>query len=180
MRAGKSLPGVKVELENEIPLGVGLGSSAAAIVAGTLLGAELCGVELGSSDLLRMALELESHPDNLAAAIHGGMVIAAIGDSGEAPGGADCSIGGTGFYCGDTRCASADCQGPGRVASDLFAAGRGGKSAAYGAADCAILSGQGLLRNYFATGCTSPIAARWCRESPNAWSIAMRVWRVFS
>src|SRR5712672_589102 len=38
-RAGKTLPGVRLDIENEIPLGVGLGSSAAAIVAGIVLGA---------------------------------------------------------------------------------------------------------------------------------------------
>jgi len=92
-RAGKSLPGMnpntppglKVELENEIPLGVGLGSSAAAIITGTLLGAELAGVKLEAADLLRMALEMEGHPDNLAAAIHGGMVVAAVGEESAEP-----------------------------------------------------------------------------------------------
>jgi homoserine kinase len=76
-KAVKSLSGLNVELQNEIPIGVGLGSSAAAIVAGSLLGAELCGVKLSSKDLLRMALEIEGHPDNLAAAVHGGFVVAA-------------------------------------------------------------------------------------------------------
>jgi homoserine kinase len=76
-RLGEVLPGFKLEVQNDIPLGVGLGSSAAAIVAGLLLGAELCGTELGAADLLRLALEIEGHPDNLAAAIHGGMVVSA-------------------------------------------------------------------------------------------------------
>src|SRR5580658_6384629 len=76
-RLGEVLPGFKLEVHNDIPLGVGLGSSAAAIVAGLLLGSELCGTELGAQDLLRLALEIEGHPDNLAAAIHGGMVVSA-------------------------------------------------------------------------------------------------------
>ena len=81
---GKKLPGIKLEIQNEIPLGVGLGSSAAAIVAGTVLGAELCDVQLSAENLLRLALKLESHPDNLAAAIHGGLVLAAPVESGPA------------------------------------------------------------------------------------------------
>jgi homoserine kinase len=70
------LPGLRLEVENEIPLGVGLGSSAAAIVAGTVLGAELCGAKLDAATALRLALETEGHPDNIAAAVHGGMVVA--------------------------------------------------------------------------------------------------------
>jgi homoserine kinase len=70
------LPGARLAVENEIPLGVGLGSSAAAIVAGTVLAAELCGAKLDAASALRLALELEGHPDNIAAAVHGGMVVA--------------------------------------------------------------------------------------------------------
>ena len=65
-------------MQNDIPLGVGLGSSAAAIVAGILLGAELCGVELDAAETLAAGPEIEGHPDNIAAAVHGGMVVAAI------------------------------------------------------------------------------------------------------
>lgn len=70
-------PGLKIEIQNEIPLGVGLGSSAAAIIAGILLWRELCAAQLDDAALLRMALEIEGHPDNLAAAIHGGFVVSA-------------------------------------------------------------------------------------------------------
>jgi homoserine kinase len=83
-RAGKALPGAKLNIENEIPLGVGLGSSAAAIVAGITLGAELCGARLSPAETLRLALEIEAHPDNLAAAVHGGMVVSAVVGSGGA------------------------------------------------------------------------------------------------
>ena len=78
--AKKNLPGARLDIENEIPLGVGLGSSAAAIVAGIVLGAELCGAKLGAAETLRLALEIEGHPDNLAAAVHGGMVVSAVAE----------------------------------------------------------------------------------------------------
>jgi homoserine kinase len=80
-RTGKTLPGARLDIENEIPLGVGLGSSAAAIVAGIVLGAELCGAQLDADGILRLALEIESHPDNLAAAVYGGMVVSAVAES---------------------------------------------------------------------------------------------------
>jgi len=82
-RAGKTLPAARVDIENEIPLGVGLGSSAAAIVAGITLGAALCGAKLDAAETLRLALDIETHPDNLAAAVHGGMVVSAVGESGD-------------------------------------------------------------------------------------------------
>ena len=82
-RAGKTLPAARIDIENEIPLGVGLGSSAAAIVAGITLGAALCGAKLDAAETLRLALEIETHPDNLAAAVHGGMVVSAVAESGE-------------------------------------------------------------------------------------------------
>jgi homoserine kinase len=83
-RTGKILPAASLEIDNEIPLGVGLGSSAAAIVAGIALGAGLCGAKFDPAETLRLALEIETHPDNLAAAVHGGMVVSAIGE--PAPG----------------------------------------------------------------------------------------------
>ena len=73
-----SLPAVQLDVQNDIPLGVGLGSSAAAIVAGVLLGGKLSGNELSFADALRVAAEIEGHPDNVAAALHGGFVVAAM------------------------------------------------------------------------------------------------------
>lgn len=75
--AHASLPAVQLDVQNDIPLGVGLGSSAAAIVAGILLGSKLCGAKLTREEALRLASEIEGHPDNVAAALHGGFVIAA-------------------------------------------------------------------------------------------------------
>ncbi len=69
-------PGGHVLAESEIPIGVGLGSSAAAVVAGLLLGARYSGKGLEAGQLLRWAEELEGHLDNAAAAYYGGLVLA--------------------------------------------------------------------------------------------------------
>jgi homoserine kinase len=71
---GAADPGGRILVESEIPVGVGLGSSAAAIIAGLLLGARYCGKDLSPEQLLRCAEEIEGHVDNAAAAYHGGLV----------------------------------------------------------------------------------------------------------
>jgi homoserine kinase len=75
-RLGARLPGGHLMAESEIPIGVGLGSSAAAVVVGLLLGARYSGKDLAAEQLLRWAEELEGHIDNAAAAYHGGLVLA--------------------------------------------------------------------------------------------------------
>jgi homoserine kinase len=75
-----AISGAAIEIENEIPIGVGLGSSAAAIVAGLLVGAELAGRKVELAGLLREAAALEHHPDNSTAALCGGFVVAATTD----------------------------------------------------------------------------------------------------
>lgn len=59
-----------------IPLGRGLGSSAAAIAAGVTAANALLGEPLDRRSLLRIASEVEGHPDNVAAALYGGMTVA--------------------------------------------------------------------------------------------------------
>ena len=78
-------PGLAVRCANRIPHGRGLGSSAAAIVSGILAARAL--VEGGAARLpagavLRLASELEGHPDNVAACLLGGLTIAWTGDGG--------------------------------------------------------------------------------------------------
>jgi len=71
--------GVDLVCANRIPHGRGLGSSAAAIVAGLLLARALVvgGDErLPDSELLELAVALEGHPDNVAACLYGGVVVA--------------------------------------------------------------------------------------------------------
>lgn len=60
---------------NRIPTGSGLGSSSAAIVGGLLLGEALVKADFGDLRRLEMAAELEGHPDNVAAALHGGFTV---------------------------------------------------------------------------------------------------------
>lgn len=76
-------PGLKAEVtcHNGIPVGRGLGSSSSAIVGGLVLADELLGLRLGAERLLQLAHELEGHPDNVAAALRGGFVIASVIDS---------------------------------------------------------------------------------------------------
>ncbi len=69
--------GWRIEMRNEIPLSRGLGSSAAATVAGLVAGNALLGEPLTDADLLRLATEIEGHPDNAAAALLGGFVVSA-------------------------------------------------------------------------------------------------------
>lgn len=76
-QAGLENVGGKIEIENDIPMARGLGSSAAAIVAGILLAARHLKVPLDSSAALKLASEMEGHPDNAAAALYGGMIVAA-------------------------------------------------------------------------------------------------------
>ena len=69
--------GWRLEMHNEIPLARGLGSSAAATVAGLVAGNALLGEPLTSADLLRLATAIEGHPDNAAAALLGGFTVSA-------------------------------------------------------------------------------------------------------
>jgi len=65
-----------VLVQSEIPISVGLGSSAAAVIAGLLLGVQHSGKEVAPEVLLRWAEEIEGHIDNAAAAYYGGLVLA--------------------------------------------------------------------------------------------------------
>lgn len=71
------LHGWKLLLENEIPLQRGLGSSAAAIVGGLLAANAAVGHPFSRDELLVEAIAIEGHPDNVAAALLGGIVAVA-------------------------------------------------------------------------------------------------------
>ncbi|HEY7256760.1 MAG TPA: homoserine kinase [Solirubrobacterales bacterium] len=87
VRAFESLhpaDGIAFRLREGIPLARGLGSSAAAIVAGLVAADHLFELALSREELLVRASEIEGHPDNVAAAIYGGFVICGE-DRGGAP-----------------------------------------------------------------------------------------------
>jgi homoserine kinase len=83
--AGRKLPPFGLRLVNRIPFGRGLGSSAAAIVGGLLAADAASGAGLGKDRLLRMAVAMEVHPDNVAPAFFGGAVLTVF-DEGRADG----------------------------------------------------------------------------------------------
>jgi homoserine kinase len=74
-------PGLALRCDNRIPHGRGLGSSAAAIVAGVLAARALVCAPTGPEDVLPLANELEGHPDNVAPCLYGGLTIAWTADS---------------------------------------------------------------------------------------------------
>ncbi|MDA0748430.1 MAG: homoserine kinase [bacterium] len=79
-RAGKSLPGMEVDMHNSVPLARGLGSSSTAIVAGITAANLLCGEPFSQTELLNLATELESHPDNVSACLLGGLTVSSFSD----------------------------------------------------------------------------------------------------
>lgn len=75
-RLGQGLPpGVKIRCDNRIPLGSGLGSSAAAVLAGIAAANTLMGEPLTKLEMVDIAFELEGHADNAAAALFGGLTL---------------------------------------------------------------------------------------------------------
>lgn len=77
-----SLPSVELEVHNEIPLASGLGSSAAAIVAGIKLAGLIAGKEIPDQAAQDHATEFEGHPDNIAASLFGGFLVSSISSDG--------------------------------------------------------------------------------------------------
>lgn len=77
-RVGRELPPVRVEIQTDIPLARGLGSSAAALVAGLVAANVLLGEPLGQDELLDMAAREEGHADNVAPALLGGIAVATL------------------------------------------------------------------------------------------------------
>ena len=71
--ADREMPPVRLSCHNEIPLERGLGSSAAAIAGGLAAANALCPEPFGPKELLEMAATMEGHPDNVAAAVLGGL-----------------------------------------------------------------------------------------------------------
>lgn len=77
-KVGQEYTGIHIRMHNRIPLARGLGSSAAAIVAGLVAANGATGNTLSKEELLDMATAIEGHPDNVAPAIFGGITISVM------------------------------------------------------------------------------------------------------
>jgi homoserine kinase len=84
-RAGRRPAAVAVSVVNRVPVGSGLGSSSAAIVAGLLAANAISGAGWAEGDLLRLAVAMEGHPDNVAPAMLGGLVLGVLPDATYGP-----------------------------------------------------------------------------------------------
>jgi homoserine kinase len=75
---GVKLPAVRLAVQNDIPVASGLGSSAAATVAGVVLGFAVAGRAVSRDAALQYAAEVEGHADNVAASLMGGLVVTVV------------------------------------------------------------------------------------------------------
>ena len=78
---GKTPPPVLIEIDLDVPLARGLGSSATAIVGGLVGANQLAGAPLGETALMELAIAIEGHPDNVVPALLGGCRLAATAGS---------------------------------------------------------------------------------------------------
>lgn len=76
---GQTPPPVKIEIELGVPLARGLGSSATAIVGGLVGANQLAGEPLNRMEVMKIAIAMEGHPDNVVPALLGGCCLAAEG-----------------------------------------------------------------------------------------------------
>ncbi|MFW5942089.1 MAG: homoserine kinase [Chloroflexota bacterium] len=72
---GHEATGLHITLRNRIPVASGLGGSAAAVLGGLLAANRFLDQPLPLQDILTLATEMEGHPDNVAPALHGGLVL---------------------------------------------------------------------------------------------------------
>ncbi len=76
-RAERPVLPLAIRLHNEIPLGMGCGSSAAALLAGVALADHFGELRLGDAGIVAEASRIEGHPDNVAACWYGGFTVSA-------------------------------------------------------------------------------------------------------
>jgi len=81
-RFGLDLPGCDITVESDIPVARGLGSSAAAIVAGLVAAGEIAGRPISVAELIDLSGEIEGHADNVSASILGGVTVSIKGHRG--------------------------------------------------------------------------------------------------
>jgi homoserine kinase len=82
--SGKKIAALRQKLVNRIPLSRGLGSSSAAIVGGLVAANAGLGKFLSDDELLKLAVDEEGHPDNVAPALFGGLCVSALTKKGVA------------------------------------------------------------------------------------------------
>ncbi len=80
----ETLPPIELEIRNDIPIGKGLGSSAAALTAGVVIADRMLRLEWKPLRILDEAARIEGHPDNVAACVLGSIVASAIDSGGVA------------------------------------------------------------------------------------------------
>lgn len=80
--AGYRYGGLRITIENRVPLGRGLGSSSTAIVGGLIAANEVSRAGLTKDEIFALATEIEGHPDNVGPAIFGGLTICYRSDPG--------------------------------------------------------------------------------------------------
>jgi len=82
-KAGLPVPELEIEVESDIPLTRGLGSSAAAIVGALTAANMLAGEPFSQEQLFAIASDMEGHPDNVGSSFFGGVVVASMPEEGE-------------------------------------------------------------------------------------------------
>lgn len=80
-KIGYPVNGIKINMDTNIPISRGLGSSASCILGGVIGANELAGSPLSKEKILEIATDIEGHPDNIAPALFGGLVISIIEDN---------------------------------------------------------------------------------------------------
>lgn len=80
---GTNLPCIRLDVHNEIPIGKGLGSSAAALTAGVVLADHLLRLKWSRHQILQEAARIEGHPDNVSACVLGSIVASSMEGPGD-------------------------------------------------------------------------------------------------
>lgn len=81
-KLGHKKTGARITIKSDIPVSRGLGSSASCIVAGVMAAGIMANADLSDQQVLSIATEIEGHPDNVAPAIFGGLIVSMM-DSGD-------------------------------------------------------------------------------------------------
>lgn len=81
-KTGYRVKGLKITLDNHVMVTRGLGSSSAGIVGGLIAANAMCHNRLAKDELLRLATEIEGHPDNVAPALFGGLTVTVMKKNG--------------------------------------------------------------------------------------------------